>query len=283
MAESEKGMVSGYCHRCRKMHTIDNQAARVEAVSLVDSLDSSGCFDIFSSAHPRFCVSPCRLDEVRFPTAPLFGSARGKMVGVLICHDERGQRVVLRGFSGQINGFFHIPGWVGPVFDEELFNSLNVAGERQIKQLGVAMQRHEPYSKEWLRIRQQRREQSRALMEKIFSLYRLSNFQGEEKALLEVFRTSVNRFPPTGTGDCCSPKLLAHAARNKLTPYSLAEIYYGRENRSGSRYHKQFFLPCESRCQPVLGFMLCGCQKAEARRQKPEGRRQMTEGRGGLS
>jgi hypothetical protein len=262
MEQLEKDMIGGYCHNCQKTHTIDSEAARAEAVSLVDSLDRSGCFDIFSSAHS--CSSLNKLEEPLSPVATesLFGFERGKMLGVLLCHDDRGQRVVLRGFSGQINGLLHIPGWVGPVFDEEQFHRLNVPGERRIKQLSAAMEKQKPYNAEWLRIRRQRREQSRVLMRKIFSLYRLLNFQGEEKSLLEVFKTSVNRLPPTGTGDCCSPKLLVHAARNNLTPYSLAEIYYGRENCSGTKRNKQFFLPCESRCQPILGFSLCGVPEA---------------------
>jgi hypothetical protein len=74
-------------------------------------------------------------------------------------------------------------------------------------------------------------------------------------ALSEVF---TGKAMPTGTGECCAPKLLHHAAVHGLTPLGLAEFYIGRENRSATRAHGRFFAPCEEKCRPILGFLLCG-------------------------
>ena len=55
-----------------------------------------------------------------------------------------------------------------------------------------------------------RRALSRQLMREIHDLYRLKNFRGEELPLTAAF--CGDGAPPAGTGDCCGPKLLHHAA-----------------------------------------------------------------------
>ena len=57
---------------------------------------------------------------------------------------------------------------------------------------------------------------------------------------------------------CCAPKLLNQAALAGLAPLSLAEFYFGRENRSQTRQHGRFYAPCTDKCSALLGFMLCG-------------------------
>jgi hypothetical protein len=101
----------------------------------------------------------------------------------------------------------------------------------------------------------QRRELSRSLMARIFELYRLTNFRGQTRSIKEAF---LGPSMPTGTGECCAPKLLHHAAVHGLTPLGLAEFYVGQENRSATRRHGQFFAPCAEKCRPILGYLLCG-------------------------
>ena len=45
---------------------------------------------------------------------PLDGE--GKMLGILVCDDADGNRVVLKAFSGQVGGQWEFPGWCGPAF-----------------------------------------------------------------------------------------------------------------------------------------------------------------------
>lgn len=213
-------------------------------------MDSSGRIDFLQ---PTDRAAPSCSTEV------LFGPARGKMFGVLLCRDTRGREVVLHAFSGQFNGQWQVPGWTGPLFDEEAFHRCHDEREREIKALGRAMDGKVKESEAWRALKNQRRQLSRNLMQDIFSLYRIPDFRGEEHLLLEAFTGKEGI--PTGTGDCCAPKLLADAAGNNLLPVSLAEFYYGRENASGSCVHKRFYSSCTTKCQPILGAMLCGLEE----------------------
>ncbi|MGY8674438.1 MAG: hypothetical protein ACKVHO_17840, partial [Verrucomicrobiia bacterium] len=65
---------------------------------------------------------------------------------------------------------------------------------------------------------------------------------------------------PGGVGDCCGPKLLQHAANTRLKPIGLAEFYWGGPHLSGKRQPGSFYPCCEEKCQPILGYMLCGLE-----------------------
>lgn len=67
---------------------------------------------------------------------------------------------------------------------------------------------------------------------------------------------------PCGCGDCCAPKLLAECARRGLEPVSIAEIWMGVSE--GNRMEGVFYGACRTRCQPILGHMLCGADKIAA-------------------
>lgn len=91
-------------------------------------------------------------------------------------------------------------------------------------------------------------------MKDIQALYNLTNFRGETRSLTDIFPTIGI---PTGTGECCAPKLLNHAALNGLTPLGLSEFYFGKESKSGEKQHGVFYPACAEKCQPILGFLLC--------------------------
>ncbi len=173
----------------------------------------------------------------------LFGAARGQMFGALKCLDKAGNLVFLKAFSGQYNGIWQVDGWVPPILDVARFDALVEPVDREIKRLG-----REGLLEERKRLSQQ-------LMLDIHDLYDLRNFRGECAPMSSFFSGGI----PTGTGDCCAPKLLNHAASNGLRPVAITEFYWGRENRSGTRQHGNFYEACADKCQPILGFMLCGC------------------------
>jgi hypothetical protein len=178
------------------------------------------------------------------------------MFGVLECRGPDGARKVLRAFSGQYNGQWHVEGWVPPLFDENLWHSTNRDTERQIKELSHQLEQlgtHDPLCK---KIAQSRRSLSQQLMKELHAVYRLSNFQGETKSLQDAFQGTGGL--PTGTGDCCAPKLLNYAACHQLTPLGISEFFVGRQNRSGTKKHGIFYPSCTDKCQPILGFLLCG-------------------------
>lgn len=60
---------------------------------------------------------------------------------------------------------------------------------------------------------------------------------------------------PTGTGDCCAPKLLAWAARHDLTPLAMAEVWWGPTS-VGDKAAGEFYPACQERCQALLGPLL---------------------------
>ncbi len=186
----------------------------------------------------------------------LFGPARGKMFGLLECLLPDGTPTYLRAFSGQYNGHWQVDGWVPPLFEVEEFQAINGPGEQRIKDLGREITGSIGHAERWLALRQERRRLSRQLMRDLHGLYRLTNFRGETAGLADVFAGDTGI--PTGTGDCCAPKLLNYAANHQLRPVGLTEFYWGRENRSGTRQHGFHSGSCVEKCLPILGFMLCG-------------------------
>lgn len=76
-----------------------------------------------SACDKAFRLLAARLDTLRTSPRPednvLWNElGSGKMLGILIAIDERGTRHTLHAFSGQLGSRgFHVPGFVGPVFD----------------------------------------------------------------------------------------------------------------------------------------------------------------------
>ncbi|OLP20493.1 RNA pseudouridine synthase [Leptolyngbya sp. 'hensonii'] len=102
-------------------------------------------------------------------------------------------------------------------------------------------------------IKQQRKALSRQLQTQMHAAYRLTNFAGESRSLPEVI---AGGGLPTGTGDCCAPKLLHYAATHGLKPLALAEFWWGPP--LGDKVQGRFYGACVERCQPIMGFLLSG-------------------------
>ena len=60
--------------------------------------------------------------------------------------------------------------------------------------------------------------------------------------------------PPTGTGDCCAPKLLDYCFAHHMVPLSMCEVFYGKSTQNKSAGEK--YAPCDERCGIVLPEML---------------------------
>jgi tRNA pseudouridine32 synthase/23S rRNA pseudouridine746 synthase len=69
---------------------------------------------------------------------------------------------------------------------------------------------------------------------------------------------------PTGTGDCCAPKLLALAARNSIQPVAMAELWWAPEGTPG-RQPGELTPACQERCQPLLGPLLSAALRPPVR------------------
>lgn len=183
----------------------------------------------------------------------LFPGGHGNMFGVLECSDADGKTVVLRGFSSLRRGIREVEGWVPPLLPADLYYGTIVPTQQEIEALTSRMEALSSASTGRRELHAQRTRMSRDLLRKMNESYRFHNFRGQERSLEQAFFPPRAR--PGGVGECCAPKLLDYAATHGLRPLSLAEFYWGD---SPSWTPGEFSVCCESRCQPILGFMLCG-------------------------
>lgn len=120
-------------------------------------------------------------------------------------------------------------------------------------------------------LKQQRKQISRQLQTQMHAAYQLTNFAGESASLDQLMPAL-----PTGTGDCCAPKLLHYAATHGLEPLAMAEFWWDGTfkhdpnqdaNRNGvaaidadnsEKHSGCFYEACTDRCQPIMGFLLSG-------------------------
>jgi hypothetical protein len=238
---------NGYCSDCGKDHSLPADRAIPYAAALMEQLELYRCLDFDLPEQER---SP------DLSTDWLYSDMRGKMFGVLVCKDAAGNEVVLKAFSSKYNNFRSVPGWVPPVVNESLFDAQIEAGNVLIHPLTDRILQLDKGSREYEQLVAERKAVSHVILEKLLALYTFTNFRNETRSLKQAFLPGKN--VPIGTGDCCAPKLLNHAAKNGLSPVSIAEFFWGKETVSGDRVQGAFYGACAERCQPLLGFLLCG-------------------------
>ncbi len=100
-------------------------------------------------------------------------------------------------------------------------------------------------------LKKQRKELSRQLQAKMHVAYSVMNFFGQSESLQKLMPSM-----PTGTGDCCAPKLLHYGASLGYKPLAMAEFWFGAV--SLDKIPGQFYGACLQRCQPLMGFLLSG-------------------------
>ena len=216
---------------------------------------------------------------------------RGKMFGVLIVRrredeekaGEKGEFRFLAAFSGQLNGKSEADGFVPPVFDvnrsETFMNEM-----REIEKM--------------VDDRNERRRRSEALQDWLFCQYTLLNALGKRKTIMDIFtdyyrrktlrqenysRNASTHHIPSGTGECCAPKLLQYAYLNNLQPLCMAEFWIQSRSTAGInqgpqllsplhevRHDGQFYPACHKKCRPLLEFMLQGVDVAKSQAERQE-------------
>jgi len=182
----------------------------------------------------------------------------GRMFGILACTDGS----VFKAFSGLLEGNYGVEsnhriesnhgvesnhgfkvnygleGFVPPVFETAKMYELLKRQDETIKSS------------------KNPREASRQCWKEIQSLYAFHCFDGSIQHLSDIFPDS-----PSGTGDCCAPKLLSYAYSLGKKPLSLAEFFYGsstysNNNAYNKNEHLKFYNPCNFRCKPILKYIL---------------------------
>jgi tRNA pseudouridine32 synthase/23S rRNA pseudouridine746 synthase len=104
-------------------------------------------------------------------------------------------------------------------------------------------------------LKQLRKALSRQLQSQMHAAYSLTNFSGQSLSLQQLMPGGSM---PTGTGDCCAPKLLHYAATQGLKPLAMAEFWWGVSSMNHDKVQGEFYGACAERCQPLMGFLLSG-------------------------
>ena len=140
----------------------------------------------------------------------------------------------------------------------------------------------EAYNRKIAELKSTRKRKSDQLQRWLFSQFIFQNARGERKDLLSIFRNyyllhspksvlathfaamgeQITLFPPSGTGECCEPKLLQYAFTHAMRPIEMAMFWWGEPPKTEIRQHGQFNPACNGKCKPLLTWMLKGMNVA---------------------
>lgn len=176
----------------------------------------------------------------------------GLMIGSLVCKDKiSGKKKVLfcvSGISRQIevkkSSFNFDYEIVPPIVSNEKINS---ALEKNDKEIHLLTEKINAGQKEFIKKRIELTDES---LKKVFSLYNFTRFDGKSISLNKIIENHNGKLPPTGTGDCCAPKLLSYAFSKNLQPLSMDEIFYGKNTKS--KINLKSYPPCDERCSYII-------------------------------
>ena len=152
-------------------------------------------------------------------------------------------------------------------------------------------------------LKQERKRKSDSLQHWLFEHFVMLNAKGEKKNLLDIFSEWAERtgskcvIPPSGSGECCAPKLLQYAYIKGLKPVEIGEFTIQQPpipprgssldtNDTSCLEQKDVYnkLPlggmggfsfrpaCQSRCKPILDWMLQGLEVEANPLEEPEER-----------
>lgn len=168
------------------------------------------------------------------------------MFGVLVCEDEKKEMCYLAAFSGTLDGKTIQEGFVEPVYDIMADGSYFKQEEAEISLLARSGEKE--------KIEEGKR-RSIALQRWLFSQYNFLNANKQQAGIEELFDGIA---PPSGTGDCCAPKLLQAAYRRGLQPLCIGEFWMGESPKKEIRVEGRFYPACSAKCKPLLRHMLKG-------------------------
>jgi len=198
-----------------------------------------------------------RLDPHPLPDEPLApplsweglrARGEGKMLGLLLCETPEGEGGLLRAFSGQLDGAWARAGWAPPLFEGARFAPASWRAQLALHALTEALAAPALSPEARAALMGARRDVSRALTREIHEAYTLTAPGGARRSLYALWPAA-----PTGTGECCAPKLLCRAHALGWRPVGLAEVWWGA---SRGRFEEgRLYPPCEERCAPLWGWL----------------------------
>lgn len=187
------------------------------------------------------------------------------MLGALVCTDENGNERNLISLSGLSHSLSFSSEAAEekatiaePVVAPELIDEALFENDEEIHLLtekinALKQKRKDPRTpeEEEIKLSEKRKKLTSQSLLKVYELYNFCCIDGKKRSLLEIWKNfKPNSLPPTGTGECCAPKLFHYAFSHKLKPVSLCEITYPPEDKISP------IPPCDERCAPLLSAML---------------------------
>ncbi|MCR4791091.1 MAG: RluA family pseudouridine synthase [Treponemataceae bacterium] len=244
------------------------EQSKIECLKLMEELDK-GLLDSFLKDSPgqMFGVAVC-IERKNFA----FGDPIIPSPPIEEMNPEN--FIVLRAFSGQLagQGRWNYPGFVPPCIDVEKWNEEVKRADPGIKAETAKIQELEELyekasseekkevEKTILEQKALRKNLSHESLRNIYGFYEFTCFDGHVETYASLSGNSDDPDSvfqiPTGTGDCCAPKLINYAYKNGLQIVSMAEFFYGNEPKSGLKKHKEFYPPCDEKCGLLLPKML---------------------------
>ena len=197
----------------------------------------------------------------------------GKMFGVLVVEKD-GKIGYLAAYSGQIDILEGDDFFVPPVFDYLQPDGYFKREEAEISRINQDINQYSEQTNcrestlftlckpaiqlDIDSLKAERKSRSQALQHWLFSNFVMFNANGEKRNLLDIFSDTPLKFPPSGAGECCAPKLLQYAYLNGLRPVRIVEFWWGESPKKEIRHHLHFYPACRGRCLPILSFMMQG-------------------------
>ncbi len=183
----------------------------------------------------------------------------GIMIGSCLAKNEFGNVMLLYTVSGNARKIVdseNLTGgtFVAPIVSTESINEVLSSNDDKIHNLTDEINSENDIERKSI-LKQQREKLTDESLAKVHGLYFFHCSDGTRKTLKEICSvTNGGRLPPTGTGDCCAPKLLDYCYANALAPVSMCEVYYG--NDTGTKKAGNVYGPCDERCGIILPEML---------------------------
>ena len=178
------------------------------------------------------------------------------MIGSLICKDKNNKKVKLFAISGSTKKIKKNKDddliFVDAIVSAEQIEKALEKNDDEIHALTNTINSYSGPTEVLESLKKKRLELTSQSQKNVFNLYSFYCIDGKKRSLKEI---CTNNFPPTGTGECCEPKLLNYAFKNNLQPLSMAEILFRRDEKFEEQDIKAI-PPCDERCSLILPSML---------------------------
>ncbi len=142
-------------------------------------------------------------------------------------------------------------------FQKAEYKRMERAWNERIAPLQQAVSKHET---DIQTLKNERKQRSAALQQKLFGQFKMLNCRGEARTLCDIFEQTVHKTPPAGAGECAAPKLLQQAYLHGWKPVAMAEFWWGESPKTEIRHHGHYYPACKGKCEPILKHMLQGLE-----------------------